>query len=571
MPESDKVIELAKRRGIFWPSYEIYGGVAGLYDIGPVGARIKNKIINTWRKIFVEENSEFVVEIETPMITPSKVLEASGHVENFTDPIVECTKCHKIYRADHLVEEMLKINVERLKPSELTSLISEKGLKCPSCGGDLGEVRSFNLLFATNIGPYSGTTGYLRPETAQGMFTSFKRVYEATRQRLPLGIAQVGRVARNEISPRQGLVRMREFTIMEVEFFIDPDDRNVPWLDRYYNEEFRVLFGDAKVKGLKPATMKVKEMIEEGLLVNPWMGFWMASASRFVQALGISKDRFYFEEKLPEERAHYSSQTFDQIVEIMGEKVEISGHAYRGNYDLSRHSKFSNEDLTVFKKFDQPRTVVKKTVIVNRDRFKDNPELQKEVMMLVSGKSPEQVEELLNKQVQVAGRPLSEFVRIMNREEKEHGIKFYPHVVEPSFGVERCLYLSVLSAYREKKDRVVLALPKDLAPYQVAVFPLLERDELIKKAREIYNLLSGKYEVLFDDAGSIGKRYARVDEIGVPYAVTVDPQTLSDDSVTIRDRDSWSQIRIKTSDLGSVMDKLFSGQDFSMLTGEAKR
>lgn len=215
--------------------------------------------------------------------------------------------------------------------------------------------------------------------------------------------------------------------------------------------------------------------------------------------------------------------------------------------------------------------MVKKTVIVNRDRFKDNPELQKEVMMLVSGKSPEQVEELLNKQVQVAGRPLSEFVRIMNREEKEHGIKFYPHVVEPSFGVERCLYLSVLSAYREKKDRVVLALPKDLAPYQVAVFPLLERDELIKKAREIYNLLSGKYEVLFDDAGSIGKRYARVDEIGVPYAVTVDPQTLSDDSVTIRDRDSWSQIRIKTSDLESVMDKLFSGQDFSMLTGEAKR
>ncbi|BCS91898.1 Proline--tRNA ligase [Metallosphaera sp. J1] len=571
MPESDKVIELAKRRGIFWPSYEIYGGVAGLYDIGPIGTRIKNKIINTWRKIFVEENSEFVVEIETPMITPSKVLEASGHVENFTDPIVECTKCHKIYRADHLVEEMLKINVERLKPSELTSLISEKGLKCPSCGGDLGEVRSFNLLFSTNIGPYSGNTGYLRPETAQGMFTSFKRVYETTRQRLPLGIAQVGRVARNEISPRQGLVRMREFTIMEVEFFIDPEDKYIPWLDRYYEEEFRVLFGDAKEKGLKPTTVKVKEMLEEKLVVNPWMSFWMASASKFVQALGIPKDNFYFEEKLPTERAHYSSQTFDQIVEVMGEKVEISGHAYRGNYDLSRHSKFSNEDLTVFKKFDQPRTVIKKTVIVNRDKFKDNPELQKEVMKLISGKSPEQVEELLNKQVQVAGRQLSEFVRIMNREEKEHGVKFYPHVVEPSFGVERCLYLSVLSAYREKKDRVVLALPKNLAPYQVAVFPLLERDELIKRARDIYSSLSRKYEVLFDDAGSIGKRYARVDEIGVPYAITVDPQTLSDDSVTVRDRDTWNQIRVKISDLEGVMDKLFSGQDLSMLSGEAKR
>lgn len=350
MPESDKVIELAKRRGIFWPSYEIYGGVAGLYDIGPVGTRIRNKIIQTWRRIFVEENSEFVVEIESPLITPSKVLEASGHVDNFTDPIVECTKCHKIYRADHLIEDTLKINVEGLKPSELTSLISEKGLKCPACGGELGEVRNFNLLFSTNIGPYSGSTGYLRPETAQGMFTAFKRVYETSRQKLPLGIAQIGRVARNEISPRQGLVRMREFAIMEVEFFIDPEDNEVPWLNKYYNEEFRVLFKDAKEKGGDPVLVKVKDMVEEKLVVNPWMAFWMASASRFVQSLGIPSSNFLFEEKLPHERAHYSSQTFDQIVELMGEKVEISGHAYRGNYDLSRHSKFSNEDLTVFKK-----------------------------------------------------------------------------------------------------------------------------------------------------------------------------------------------------------------------------
>ncbi|QKQ99779.1 glycine--tRNA ligase [Metallosphaera tengchongensis] len=570
MPESDKVIELAKRRGIFWPSYEIYGGVAGLYDVGPVGTKIKNKIVALWRKIFVEQNSEFVVEIETPLITPSKVLEASGHVENFTDPIVECTKCHKIYRADHLVEDMLKVNVEGLRPSELTALISEKGLKCPACGGDFGEVRSFNLLFATNIGPYTGSTGYLRPETAQGMFTAFKRVYETSRQKLPLGIAQVGRVGRNEISPRQGLVRMREFTIMEVEFFIDPEDKEVPWLTRYLEDSFPVLFKEAKERGENPSVVKVKEMVEERLVVNPWMAFWMASASRFVQSIGINRDNFYFEEKLPHERAHYSSQTFDQIVQVMGEKVEISGHAYRGDYDLSRHSRYSNEDLTVFKKYDKPRTIKRKTIVIKRDRFKDNPDVQKEVMSIIANKSPEAIEKMLGT-TEIGGKKLSEYIEVMEREEKEHGIKIYPHVVEPSFGVERCLYLSLLSAYREKKDRVVLALPKELAPYQVAVFPLLDKEEMRNKALEIYNLLKGSFEVLFDDSGSIGKRYARVDEIGVPYAITVDPQTFDDGTVTVRDRDTWNQVRVKIDDLMVMMNKLFSGQDFTMISGEAKK
>ncbi|MEM4077319.1 MAG: glycine--tRNA ligase, partial [Metallosphaera sp.] len=283
------------------------------------------------------------------------------------------------------------------------------------------------------------------------------------------------------------------------------------------------------------------------------------------------KENFYFEEKLPYERAHYSSQTFDQIVEVLGEKVEISGHAYRGNYDLSRHSKFSNEDLTVFKKFDNPRVVKRKTILINKDKLKNNPELQKEVMSLISGKNADQIELLVNSGAEIKDRKLSEFIQIIEREEKEHGIKFYPHVVEPSFGVERCLYLSLLSAYKEKKDRVVLSLPKNIVPYQVAVFPLLDREELRAKAKEIYNMLKDNFEVLYDDSGSIGKRYARVDEIGVPYAITVDPQSLSDDTVTVRDRDTWEQVRIKTQDLNTFIQKLFSDKGFSMVSGEAKR
>jgi len=551
----EKVVELAKRRGIFWPSYEIYGGVAGLYDLGPIGLRIKDKIVRLWRKFFVEDNDDMVVEIETPLVTLSRVLEASGHVENFTDPIVECKKCGRVFRADHLVEEALKINAEGLKPEDLTRLIREHDLKCPVDGGELGEVRLFNLLFRTQIGPYSSSVGYLRPETAQGMFTSFRRVYETFRQRLPLGIAQVGRVARNEISPRQGLIRMREFSIMEVEFFIDPESRESPPFERVKGERLKVLTASEKEKGGSPSEFDVEELVTERIVVNPWMAYWMAVASRFVKALGI-KD-FYFEEKLPHERAHYSKQTFDQIVLVKGEKVEISGHAYRGDYDLNRHSSFSGEDLSVFRKYEQPKVVKRKSVVVNREALnKEGKDFVKEFMSMLAKMSPEEVEEALRRGETVNGRPIANYVTIAEREEKVHGEKFIPHVVEPSFGVERSLYLAILNAYTERKDRTLLLLPKEIAPYQVAVFPLLEREPLVSKAKSIYERLRTEFETIYDDSGSIGRRYARVDEIGVPYSVTVDPQSLEDNTVTIRDRDTWNQVRVKEEDLITALRKL---------------
>ncbi|NON62199.1 glycine--tRNA ligase [Candidatus Acidianus copahuensis] len=557
MSETEKVIELAKRRGIFWPSYEIYGGIGGLYDIGPIGTRIKNKIVNLWRQIFVEDNNEFVVEIETPIITPEKVFKASGHIDRFTDPIVECNKCHKVYRADHLVEEFAHISAEGLNTTEITSLIRDKGIRCPSCGGDFGDVREFNLLFGTTIGPYSDSKGYLRPETAQGMFTSFKRVYDSSRQKLPLGIAQIGRVARNEISPRQGLLRMREFTIMEVEFFMDPEDKDVP-LWKYGEDIIRVLTAELKQKKEeKPISYKVSELVSEKAVINPWMAYWMATANKFVKELGISENNIYFEEKLPHERAHYSSQTFDQMIVLGNDKIEISGHAYRGDYDLSNHAKSSGQDLTVFKKYSTPITVKKKSVIINKDKLNnEDKNLIKDFMKRISNLSPEQIETLIKMDEKINGKSLSEFVSVVEREEKESGKKFYPHVVEPSFGVERCLYISVANAYREKKDRIVLSLPPKIAPYEVAVFPLLERGELVERARKIYLMLKTGFDVMFDDSGSIGKRYARSDEIGVPFAITIDPQTLQDDTITIRDRDTWDQIRVKEGELINTLKEL---------------
>ncbi|WP_338600868.1 glycine--tRNA ligase [Sulfolobus tengchongensis] len=565
----NKVLDLAKRRGIFWSSYEIYGGVAGFYDIGPIGVKIKNRIVELWRKYFIRDNNDLVVEIETPIIGPAKVFEASGHVESFTDPIVECKNCKRVYRADHLIEDTIKKSVEGLKPEDLTKIIRDNNIRCPSCGGELSEVRLFNLLFTTNIGPYTGNLGFLRPETAQGMFTAFKRVYETSRQRLPIGIAQIGRVARNEISPRQGLIRMREFTIMEVEFFIDPNDtdiNNVP-LHRFQDIKFNILTAVEKEKDGKPQEFKLEEAVREKIIIQPWMAYWMAVASNFVKALGIND--FYFEEKLPYERAHYSKQTFDQIAIVNGIKVEISGHAYRGDYDLTRHMKFSGQDLTIFRKYDEPKIVKKKTLIINNVKLKEK-ELRKKVMELINNRSVEEVEQLIKNNVKIDDKPLSEFLSVVEREEKIHGEHFIPHVVEPSFGVERTLFLTVVNAYREKEGRVILSLPKYLAPYDIAVFPLLEKEELIKKSIEIRDTLSDRYDVLYDEVGSIGRRYARADEIGVPFAITVDPQTLVDNTVTIRDRDSWKQVRVKVNDLQISLEKLFRGEALNKIGIEVK-
>jgi len=553
----DKIMELAKRRGFFWPSYEIYGGVAGFYDLGPLGVRLKENIVGLWREYFIKRQQHIVVEIETPVIGPAKVYEASGHLEHFTDPIVECLKCGRKFRADHLIEEKLGIKAEGLTPEEMTKIIREHDLRCPVCGGPLSEVRRFNLLFETTIGPYTQNKGFLRPETAQGMFVSFKRVYEVVRQRLPLGIAQVGRVARNEISPRQGIMRLREFTIAEMEFFFDPED---PWhggfldelLDRLERRKLRILTADAKTRGEeKPEEYDVREAIDEGIVVTPWLAYWMAVARDFVMALGVSYEDMYFDEKLPEERAHYAAQTFDQLVRVsrLG-WLEVSGHAYRTDYDLSRHMKYSGVDLRVFKPYKEPRIVERKIVLVDpRWLGKTFRGKAKEIMEAIRAMDGEEAERMLREQgkLVVAGIEIpADKVKIAVKKEKVTGRRFLPHVAEPSFGVERLLFIALDHAYSEREGRVVLRLPPRIAPVKAAVFPLIRDEELVERARRIWwGLLDEGLYAVYDDDGSIGRRYARVDEIGVPVAVTVDYQTLEDGTVTLRDRDTWNQVRVR--------------------------
>jgi len=546
----EKIVELAVRRGFFWQSYEIYGGVAGFVDLGPLGSVLKKNIENKWRQWFILKHQDMIVEIESPAIMPKVVLEASGHLEHFTDPIVECFKCGRKFRADHLVEEKTGKTVEGLSSEELTSIINENNIKCPACGGPLSEVKTFSLLFKTTIGPYSENIGFLRPEAAQGMFVAFKRVYDSMRGRMPLGIGQIGKVGRNEISPRQGVIRLREFTIMEVEFFFDPENPKCPFIPEVENDEIRLITAESKVKGEDKVTViTIRGALEKNYIVNEWLAYFMALAQKFVSELGIPFEKQVFEDKLPHERAHYSTQTFDQLVKVSRWGwIEVAGHSYRGDYDLTRHIGFSGKDLTVYKQFNEPREIEVNEIKLNIEVLKKKYPSDFEKLVSAFERKDKNIvlAELKAKgYIELLGRKLSqEFFNVVKIKKVAKGKRFIPHVVEPSFGAERLLYATLEYAYSVKNGRVILKLPRDIAPISLAVFPLVSKAPIISKAKEVYeNFKNMGLRVIYDESGNIGRRYARADEIGVPLAITIDYQTLEDNTVTIRNRDTWEQVR----------------------------
>jgi glycyl-tRNA synthetase len=489
--KADKIVELAKRRGFFWPSYEIYGGLSGFLTFGPLGAVLKRRIEDKFRDFYVRPLA--ILEIESSVILPSKVFEASGHVEHFKEPMIECTQCHRKFRADHLLQEqvgMTDTETERLSLTELKNQIETHDVHCPECGGNPGEPKFFMTMFATTIGPYSDAVGYGRPEAAQSIFVEFRRLWELARERLPFGVVQIGHALRNEISPRQGPIRLREFTIMDVEYFFDPENPNCAPLKDVENENLNLILAEAKLKGEKePLTVTVREAIGKGYIKAEWQAYFMALAKRFLNVLGVPDEKQRFIEKLEWERAHYSTQSFDQ--EIYLERwgwTEVSGHAYRTDYDLKSHMQASGVDMRAFKE----------------------------------------------------------------------GKRFLPHVVEPSFGSDRLVYVAVEYAFQPKKDRVLLSLPRQLAPLQVGIYPLVSKDGLPEKASQVYQtLIREGFTAEYDESGSIGRRYARADEAGTPLGITIDYLTMKEDTVTIRDRDSWKQVRTPISQLPELLRAYF--------------
>jgi glycyl-tRNA synthetase len=568
------ISELARRRGFFWQSYEIYGGVSGFVTYGVLGARLKQNIERKLRELFV--NRLGVMEVESPIITPAAVFEASGHVTSFKEPMVECLKCRKRFRADHLLREATKMSdseAEKLSLEELDEAIKKRKIRCPECQDELGEPKHFLTMFETRIGPYSEAVGYGRPEAAQGIFVEFNRLYDMAREKLPFGAMQIGHALRNEISPRQGLVRLREFTIADLEFFFDPEEPDCWLLKEVENETLRLLLADTKLKGSEETVeVTIKEALDRGIVKSQWQIAFMALAKRLLIELGVPAEKQRFIEKLPWERAHYSLQSFDQEVHVdRWGWVEVSGHAYRTDYDLKSHMKSSGVDMQVFKEYEQP--VEKEQRTVKPVMAKLGPVFKGEaakVAEALSKTDPQELEAAFKKEghyILGKHRILPEHVDIALQKTVERGRHYIPHVVEPSFGSDRLLYVTLEYAYHVKEDRTLLSFPRDISPIQVGVYPLLSKDALPEKAMAIHAMLVEEgFITEYDEAGSIGRRYARADEVGVQLGITVDYDTLKDDTITVRDRDSWKQIRCPISQLRELLRKYFLGKvDFGDL------
>jgi glycyl-tRNA synthetase len=417
----EEIVSLCKRRGFIFQGSEVYGGLAGTWDYGPLGVTLKRNIMNAWWKFFVESRDD-MYGVDAAIIMNPRTWVASGHTVTFSDPLVECKNCHARFRAD-------KIDMDK---------------NCPNCGKkDWSDVKQFNMMFETNVGPIKDdkSIAYLRPETAQGIFTNFKNVVDTIYPDLPFGIAQQGKAFRNEISPRDFIFRSREFEQMEIEYFVTPDN---------WEENFDKL---------------------------------LANIHEFLDTMGLPKDKIHELEVPKADRAHYSKRTIDIEFDYPIGREELLGVAYRTDFDLKN---------------------------IERE----------------SGKSMEY-------------RP------------KGGSAPFVPHVIEPSFGVERLIMAVLATAYTKDGDRIYLKLPKELAPVRYLVSPLLKnKPELVKKAREVYDSLKKRGErVMWDDSGNIGKRYAKADEIGVPECIVVDFDTLEDDTVTVRDRDTTEQRRVKPEEL----------------------
>jgi glycyl-tRNA synthetase len=564
------VNELARRRGFYWQSFEIYGGVGGFVTYGPLGARLKQNIENKLRDLFVTKLG--ILEMESSVIAPGKVFEASGHVDHFKEPMVECSDCHKRFRADHLLEEIAKtscIETEKMSLAEIKDALEKNNIACPECGGTFNAPQQFLTMFETTIGPYTGAKGYGRPEAAQNIFVEFNRLFAAAREKLPFGVIQIGHALRNEISPRQGLIRLREFTIADLEFFFDPEDANCRFLPEVENETLSLLLAEPRQKGSEETIdISVKEALERKIILAEWQAFFMAMAKKLLVEIGVPPEKQRFIEKCPWEKAHYSSQSFDQEVYVdRWGWVEVSGHAYRTDYDLGCHTRASGSDLTVYKEYEKPMEI--EQVIVKPVMAKLGPAFRKEaseVAELLSKADPKAVSSSMKKNGYfLAGeyKVLPEHIEIACQKLVIRGKRFIPHVVEPSFGSDRLFYVALEYAYNLKEERVVMSFPRSIAPIDLGVYPLMSKDGLVEKATQVRKLLTEEgFTVEFDETGSIGRRYARADEAGIPLGITIDYETLKDDTVTIRDRDSWQQVRSKVKELSQLLHEYFQGKTY---------
>ena len=494
----DEMAAFCTRKGFVYPSAEIYGGLAGFFDYGPYGADMKNNIKQNWWKTFVHSRED-IVGIDGSIITNPKVWKASGHVSCFADIMITCSndKCRNKVRADQFIEEQLKFPADGMKANTINAVFAENNLVCPKCKSKFLPAKDFNLMFSTKVGPEEGNEhiAYLRPETAQLIFTNFKFIVENARLKLPLGIAQIGKAFRNEISPRGFLFRCREFEQMELEYFVHPDAYDkCPYTDEVLDYEIQYVDAKMQEKEGENETEKkanMKKLLDKDIIKTQWHAYWLAISHKWFIDMGANPDNLRIRQHIATEKSHYALDTWDLEYNFPFGWKELTGIANRTDFDLKQHIEHSKQDLSLY--------------------------------------------------------------------DEESKKKIIPHVIaEPSFGVDRVFLVLMFDAYEDDKERgnIVLKLDSKLAPVKVGVFPLVNK--LNDDARKIYLMLKDNLVVQYDKSGSVGKRYARSDEIGIPYCITVDFESREDNCVTVRDRDTTKQIRVNIEELKDVINKLLN-------------
>jgi glycyl-tRNA synthetase len=580
-----------EQRLFYIPSFKIYGGVAGLYDYGPPGCAVKSNLQAFWRQHFVMNES--MLEVECPSVTPECVLKASGHVDRFTDLMVNDVVTKDCFRADHLVEENLErmiadpmlaparrteledllARIEELTAEEMGAAIVDLGIKAPETKNDLTAPYPFNLMFPTQIGPSGAAPGFLRPETAQGIFVNFRDLLYYNGGKLPFAAAQVGQSFRNEISPRAGLLRVREFTQAEIEHFVHPDRKDHARFDEVKDVGLSLFSRDAQLGAVKkPFPMSVGDAVEKGIIANQTLGYFIARTQLFLEKIGINPAKLRFRQHLQHEMAHYAEDCWDAEIESTYGWVECVGLADRSAYDLKAHSVASKVELTAHERFAEP---VMEEVLVVEPNKKDMGKAFKKDAKAVTDALQAMCKEdalALGAKLEAEGKAtvateagekeiLPGMVRIAMETKKISGRQFTPSVIEPSFGIGRIMYCMFEHNFYVRADdeqKTVFKFSPIIAPIKCTIFPLVNDAGMNALAERVSRELAadGISAKLDTTAISVGKRYARTDELGVPFAVTVDHRSLDDDTVTLRERDSCEQVRLKSDQVLALVKKL---------------
>ncbi|KAM9331674.1 glycine--tRNA ligase-like [Pholidichthys leucotaenia] len=588
-----KMEDTLKRRFFYDQAFAIYGGVSGLYDFGPVGCALKNNILQVWRQHFIQE--EQILEVDCTMLTPEPVLKTSGHVDKFADYMVKDVKTGECFRADHLLKAHLKklmsdekcsakkkmedviTQMDNYTQQELADLFAEYNVKSSSTGNDLTPPISFNLMFQTSIGPGGNMPGYLRPETAQGMFLNFKRLLEFNQGKLPFGAAQIGNSFRNEISPRSGLIRVREFTMAEIEHFVDPDEKVHPKFSNVADLEIMLFSSKAQTSGQSAQIMRLGDAVEQGVINNSVLGYFIGRIYLYLIKVGLSKDKVRFRQHMENEMAHYACDCWDAESKTSYGWIEIVGCADRSCFDLSCHARATRVPLVAEKQLKEPKTVNIVQFEPNKGvigmTYKKDAKLALDYLAVCDECYISDQEEILSEtgefSFETEGKTFrltKDMVSVKRFQKTLHVEEIVPNVIEPSFGIGRIMYSIFEHSFhirQEDEQRTYFSFPATVAPYKCYILPLSQNQEFVPFVLQLSEAMTrnGVSHRVDDSSGSIGKRYARSDEIGVAFGITIDFDTVkkTPHTATLRDRDSMRQIRAKIAELPGIIQDLANG------------